>query len=461
MARLIGLFCALLLWPRTLFAAQDDVVLVPTVLAVRETPGAPQTLRRPEPTDGRETMGLARRLDASLREAVQDLGLTLDVSERPSTSGSELTDDALVERATESWLVSPRLELEEGKLRVRILAIAPGSKVLLVRTQEIEPREIELRSMVMMRDLVLAGQKAPGEPRPEKPRGEDERAVVYHARSEGRAVLALNSAALGGYVGYSIQRASGSDDPRLTYPLIALGTGIGLGGSMIIADEWDVGLGDAWYLSAGAWWPAATGLLLAASYDVEPESDRYVYGLVGASTGITLATVALTFKGMGEGGALLAHSGGAFGLLLGGLSQLAYEGQTDETPTRGMGYGAGAGVLAAGLLATQIYVTPSRVLLIDLGASLGALTGAAAASPLIFVEEDVNESRTRAWLLSVAAGTVIGGGIAWWFTRPLDAAGRASERSVAVLPYAGVIGESVAPNGRSQPVFGAGLNGRF
>ena len=452
--------CGVALFTGLASASPDDAVLLPTVVAVREAPGAPETLRRPEPQDGRELVRWARRLDASLGEAVQDLGLTLDVSERPTASASELSEDALVERARESWVVSPRLELDGNRLRLRIVTVAPGSQVLLVRTQEVDPREVELRAMVMMRDLVLSGRgSGKEEPPREGPAGRE--AVARHARSEGRAVLALNSAALGGYIGYSIQRASGSDDPRLTYPLIALGTGIGLGGSMIIADEWDVGLGDAWYLSAGAIWPTAAGLLLAHSYDVQPESDRHVYGLLGASAGITLATAALTFKGMGEGGALLTHSGGAFGLLLGGVTELAYEGKTEPTPTRGMGYGTAAGVLAAGVLATQVQVAASRVLLIDLGASLGALTGAAAASPLIFVDEEEDDARTRAWLLSVAAGTVLGGGLAWWLTRSEAGSGSLDEQRWAALPYLGVIGQHSSPAGRAEPVFGAGLTGQF
>jgi len=44
---------------------------------------------------------------------------------------------------------------------------------------------------------------------------------------------------------------------------------------------------------------------------------------------------------MSEGGAVLAHSGGAAGTLLGGLTEMAYRGSTDLTPERGMGYGAG------------------------------------------------------------------------------------------------------------------------
>src|SRR5690606_28616834 len=125
-----------------------------------------------------------------------------------------------------------------GQLKLRLLAVAPGSRVLMVRTQTFDPGDLEVRSMVMLRDLVEAGSGVPQRPgRMELPE-QDERAVVYHARSAGRAVLALNAAALGGYVGFSLQRASGSSDARLTYPLVALGTGLGLGASMIIADEW-------------------------------------------------------------------------------------------------------------------------------------------------------------------------------------------------------------------------------
>jgi hypothetical protein len=445
-------------------AGPEDVVLLPTVTASREAPGASMILRLPESTDGRDVLRWTRRLDMTLREAVQDLGLTLDVSERPTARTPDLTEDALVERARESWVISPRLEPIEGKMRLRIVGVAPGSKVLLVRTQELEPRELELRAMVMMRDLVLAGRGA-GTTDVERPAVQPgEARVAEPARSPGRAVLALNSAAFGGYVGFSIQGSSDTNDPRLTYPLIALGTGVGLGGSMIIADEWDVGLGDAWYLSAGAWWPTAAGFLLADGYDVERGDDRHLYGLLGATAGITLATVSLTFKGMSEGGALLAHSGGAFGMLLGGLAELAIEeDDTDvQTPTRGMGYGTGAGVIVAGALATQVSVTPSRVLLIDLGASLGALTAAAAASPLLLVDEETSEEgRSRAWFVSVAAGTLIGGGLGWWITRPSETGQSPAPSSMAYVPFAGVIGQSAAPGGRLEPVFGAGLRGAF
>lgn len=440
------------------WAGQDDVVLVPTVIPIAQSPTELPELKRPEAEDDSALARWARQLDAILTEAVQDLGLQIDVSARARDSRHSLDEDALVTRAEESWVISPRLELAGDRLRVRIMAVAPGSRVLLVRSQELSPREVPVRALVMTRDLVQAGRRAPEEPAggPTHPAPPAER-LVMPARSAGRAVLALNAAAFGGYTGLSLQRASGSEDSRLTYPLIALGTGIGLGASMIVADEWDVGLGDAWYLAAGAWWPAASGFLLADGYGVDPEEDRFVYGLAGAAGGITLATTALTFKGMGEGGATLAHSGGAFGLLIGGMAELGAEGRTDFTPSKGMGYGAGLGVLVAGTVATQVQVASSRVLLIDLGTMLGALTGAAAASPLVF-EEEQTAAKDRAWLGSIGAGMVAGGVITYFLTEP-DTDKDASSRLPPLLPYAGRVGESVSRDGRTEPIYGGGVQG--
>jgi hypothetical protein len=119
-----------------------------------------------------------------------------------------------------------------------------------------------------------------------------------------------------------------------------------------------------------------------------------------------------------------------------------------------MGYGAGIGVLAAGALATQVTVSPSRVLLVDLGVGGGALVGAAAASPLIF--KNPTESQTRAWLSATIGGSVVGGVTAWWLTRE-SWLGRRAWRWPAV-PTAGVIGVSER-GGATAPAYGIGLAG--
>lgn len=378
------------------------------------------------PASGQARRKAAKALDSFLAEALKDLGL----SPRPAvaTSRGRAESNAVI---VARWRVFPQLSSYGGdRLKLRLSVIPPGSRVTLSRTRIVRPEELEVKAMVIMRDLIRFGEARSPRVKVVKKR------EINHAdvpESEGRAVLALSSAVLGGYVGLSLQRASGSDDPRLIYPLTALGAGIGLGGSMIVADEWNIGIGDAWYLASGMLWPTLSGLTLAASYDV-PVRERYVFGLVGAASGVTLATVALSRGRMSEGGALLAHSGGGFGMFLGGITQLAIEGTLEETPSRGMGFGAGIGVLSAGILATQVHPPASRVLLIDLGTSLGGLVGAAAASPALLVDDTSSERRERIWLFSIVAGTAGGAVLGFWLTKSGDT--KASEPATTwATPY--------------------------
>jgi hypothetical protein len=444
-AQAAALATALLGVSAVALAGPSDAILLPTAL-----PDKSELALHPENTE--QLTKLAHQLDAILSEAVQDLGLTLTVSDR---SHVVPTDDMLVERAAESWIVSPRVSLEGSGIRLRIVAVAPGQNVLRERTLRFDQQELEVRANVMMRDVVRsAGSQMDSEASHTKA---PEPTLDSDApRSQGRAVLALNAAVVGGYVGFSLQHASGSNDARLTYPLVALGTGIGLGASMLIADEWDITLGDAWFLSAGAWWPIASGVLLAKSYNVQDE-DRYVYGLVAASAGVSLSAAALSLKPMSEGGAVLAHSGGAAGTLIGGLAEMAYYGSTKLTPERGIGYGAGIGVLAAGALATQVKVTSSRMLLIDLSASLGALTGAAAASPLLLVREKESLGRNRLWLASIAAGTVVGGGIGWLSTRGSSKGEALDSNHLHATPYLGM--EPADPTRGTRSFMSLGVQG--
>jgi hypothetical protein len=420
----------------TAHAGPNDVVALPAATTEAEPPDASL-----EP--------LLTRLDQLVTEAVQDLGLTLALQPR---GARELpSDEELVQRALDSWVVVPTLQREGRDLRVRIVAIRPGTRVLLTRSELSSSEDLDVRVAVMMRDLL---QTRPTAALPDKARGMQEEMVEpAEPRSSGRAVLALNAAVFGGYVGYSIQAASGSSDERLVYPLVALGAGVGLGASMLVADEWDVSVGGAWFLSAGLWWPTSAGLLLAGYHDV-PKEDRYVYGVVSGTGGVALAVAAMSLSDIGDGDAALAHSGGVLGMGLGGLTQLFVQGKTNRTPIGGMGYGAALGTLGAGVLATQLELRPSRVLLIDLGVTLGALTGAAAASPLLLVNEEESKPRTRLWLGSIFAGSVLGGTIGWWWTRK-TATERPGAAELLTLPYA-----LATPEARGARLE-AGMLGRF
>lgn len=447
---------------------EPSAEILPTFTPTGEVP-SPLPFRQPGAMDGVLALR-AKELDAILRDAAQDLGLSVELSDSARDRPANATESKLVRRAIDnrSWVVSPRLEIAGDRWLLRIVVVPAGSSIALSRVELIEPDELHVRAVVMLRDLVLAGRGKPGmaarpsfdeeeSEEPQESRGTSRR----RRRSEGRAVLAVNAAVLGGFVGYSLQKVGGSDDARLTYPLLALGTGIGVGGSLIVSEEWDVGVGDAWYLSAGTVWPSVGGLLVAKGRDVQPETDRYAWGLVSGLGGLTLASVALTFRGMGEAGAAMTHSGGLLGMGFGAGTELLVRGTTTETPYEGMGYGAIAGTVVAGAVARQLHGgSVSRVLMIDVGTGLGALSVAAVASPLL-IGDEVSEARQRAWVAGTMGGALVGGALAWWITDDQSPRGEARGIFRYGRPQAGIIAVSRTPGGASAPAYGVSWSGTF
>jgi hypothetical protein len=446
--------------------ARPPVVIWPTLTPAGDAP-ASAPMHRPVPGEAKDTYGRAQELDATLRDAAQDLGFDLYVADAGPAAG-HTRDQDLVERAAGSassaspgggtWVVSPRLEAASGGAYVvRIVVVPPNGHELRVRVETVPADSVGVRGLVMLRDLLSPATAAQAELEQEREaaaRGSAD-GIMHPPRSQGRAVLAVNAALFGGFAAFSLQRSSGSDDPRVLYPLLALGTGMGIGAALLVTDEWNITTGDAWFLSAGGWWGTASAFLIAAGNDVQPFDDRYTWGVAGGLIGVSLATFALTRGTMDDGDAMLENSGSALGLLLGGATELLDKGETPAraTPYRGMGYGTATGLLAAGVLATQVTVSPSRVLLIDVGVGGGALLGAAAASPLIF--QNVTENNTRGWLSATIGGSILGGGLAWYLTRDATPAKVSWLRS---LPTPGILGESPSRNG-PKPIFGLAWGG--
>jgi hypothetical protein len=128
------------------------------------------------------------------------------------------------------------------------------------------------------------------------------------------------------------------------------------------------------------------------------------------------------------------------------------------TPAQGIGYGALSGVLLGGTLATLVEVEPSRVLAVDLGAGLGGLAGAAAASPFIFGER--TPSGDRAFLITTMTATVAGGVLAWFWTKKTPA----KSAEPMVMAFAGPLAppsftRTPVPAFRDPVVLGAGITG--
>jgi hypothetical protein len=426
-----------------LAAAPQHALILATAFEVAPGQYAPTSVS----TDER-TRKLGLEVYDTVREGVQDLGLT----PLPPPTTVPTTDQVVGASEPASWVFAPRLKLEGEQVVLRLIALSPRSRVRLTREEEFTSATLgtlDVRTVVMLRELFDMGRQG-GPERQHQAKGPSRFDSPSAPPSSGRSVLALNAAVLGGYVGFTIQKASRSPDVRLVYPLAALGTGLGLGASLLVADEWNIGSGDAWYLAAGIWWPTASGVLLSEGYGAKRD-DRYGYGLLGAGVGLTLGAAAIAVRPVSEGGAVLAHSGGAFGALLGAMTDAAVRGTTGASLRRGVGWGTGAGVLLGGAVATRITISPSRALLIDLSASLGALGGAALASPLLIVNES-HPSRTRLWLASAGVGTIAGGVIGWLVTAPSHPPAAQPPSGAAAFPYAGLTPDG---NGPSLGVVGA------
>lgn len=382
-------------------ADDADIWVLPTEL--RPTGAAPAPV---------ELELVARQLDAVLQEAVRDFGLTPLLGD-PRLPRREAA--ALTELAREAAVLAPELGLDGADLELKLSLVPRGSEVLLMRVQRVELAELDVRSLGMLRDLLEPARRV-REDCPETPGVLPAESQRPSARSEGRVVLALHAAALGGWLGSSLQRASGSDDARLTYPLAALGAAVGVGSAVIVSEEWDIDVARAWFLGGAMFWPGVATLLLVEGDGPDSPGRRHLLGILGAVGGVTLATAGLALGDVTEGGAALTHSGAGLGLLLGGLGEMLIDGDAERTPRRGMGVGALAGVLAAGALATRIEgPSPSDMLAIDLSALLGGLTGAALGTPVL-VSQEASPTRDRIWLSGILTGTLAGAALGYVIT---------------------------------------------
>jgi hypothetical protein len=446
------------------------VVVWPTVTPAGDD-ASPVPLHRP--TSLEEPLAThAHELDATLRDATQDLGFVLDLAD-PGPAPTHLRDLDMIERAARprpgeaarggTWVVSARLEQLGGdSFLLRLVVVPPNAKELRTRVEVVKGADVSLRGLVMLRDL-MSPDVASHEAAPEAaPPPVDLGTLATPSRSPGRAVLATNGALFGGFVGFSLVRSTGSSDPRVLYPLLTLGTAVGIGAALLTSEEWDVGTGDAWFLSAGAWWGAASGLLIATGTNAEPAAGPFALGIGGGLAGAALGTFALTRARMDDGDAILTHSGAALGMWVGALAELGYRGTTSVTPYTGAGVGSAIGLVGAGAASIFVTVPPSRVLLLDLGAGLGSLAGAAVGSPLIFsglTNTPTTGTKTRIFLAGTLTGTAVGGAAAWFLTRE-SAPKKPTSAWLLGTPNAGVIGQSMTRTGQ-VPIYGISYGGAF
>jgi hypothetical protein len=439
------------------------------VLAVNTDDGQGSAAKDPPDDQDRALQRASRELGATLRDSVQDLGFVLDLGHEDSrTSGSApaafdgrvAVDDllALATQNRETWLLAPSLtRAPHGKFRLSLAMVAPNRPEVRTRVALVAGKDVVVQGLVLARALLESGDPSC------TPVGDEDVAIPSAApRSAGRSIVAANGALFGAFAAYGIQRGSGSSDPRVTYPLLAIGTALGLGTGLLVAEEWDVRPADAWYLAAGSGWGATSGLLLANGNKSSPLEQRYSAAVGAGAAGLGLAGLGLLPGHVSDGGATLTHSGAAYGLFFGGLTELAVRGTTQTTPRRGAGIGSAVGLVAAGAAAHLTNVSTNRVLLVDLSAGLGALGGAAVGSPFVF--GTLTPTRARMFLGATALGTLGGAAIGLAVTHGEAPPPRRKARTGAVFPNAGVIGTTTVATKdgtKDVPAWGVGVSGTF
>src|SRR5262245_8402709 len=112
--------------------AAVPVRLVPT--DVEATPGryAPAAASQDREVRRRDT-----ELDRTVAEALEDMGLEVRHAEE-----SAPVDGDVPAIAGGGWAFAPRLELRTGGALVRIVAVSPASRVLLVREEDLAESEL-------------------------------------------------------------------------------------------------------------------------------------------------------------------------------------------------------------------------------------------------------------------------------------------------------------------------------
>jgi hypothetical protein len=399
----------------------------------------------------------AAELDATLRDSVQDLGFSLAVARAalpPSEHGVGTDDESLLAAAEQdgTWILAPALSrAPHGNIRLELTAVAKGRQEIRRRVATVAAGEVVVQALVLLRGLLQESNASCTQPLTV---GVDPAPIP---RSAGRAIVATNGAIFGGFAAYGLQRGSGSSDPRVTYPLLAVGTAVGLGTGLLVAEEWDVRPADAWYLAAGTVWGGASGLLLANGSLHGSIDGRYSIAAASGGAGLGLAALGLVHGHVSDGGAALAHSGAAVGLVFGGIGDLALRGTTQATPHDGAGVGTAVGLVGGGIAAHFLPVSTSRVLLIDMGIGLGALAGASVGSPFLFGEK--TETRDRLFLGATALGALSGGTVAYFLTRH-DVPARRPSRALTIFPNAGVVATTALPT-RQVPAYGVGVTGTW
>src|SRR5688500_10909693 len=112
--------------------AAEAARLVPTAVEATTSRYSPASTSQDE-----EVRRRGAEVDQTVAGALEDMGLEVVTSAENAPA-----DGDLPQIARGGWAFAPRLELRSGGAILRVVAVAPGSRVLLVREEDLEGNEI-------------------------------------------------------------------------------------------------------------------------------------------------------------------------------------------------------------------------------------------------------------------------------------------------------------------------------
>ena len=250
--------------------------------------------------------------------------------------------------------------------------------------------------------------------------GERSRAMAA-LLSYGTAQGLLTGAALGGI-----------DDGIEAAPVIGglLGGGVGLAGTYLLTRERDISAGTATTIGWGGVWGGLLGGAIVDLAGIGTSTPTGVArgaalgGLLGGGAGWLVASN--TEPSAAE--SAFVNSLGLYGTAGALLIGVAIDPVEVEAYTLNAVIGAGVGLGAGLLLSSSVEVSPTRMLWVDLGASLGAAVPWVLIYPVI---ADASSPVDEQVLGAVSLATMLGGGyLAWHWTEGM-AAEQGDERPLA------------------------------
>jgi hypothetical protein len=353
--------------------------------------------------------------NSTVVDAFTDLGYEVSLATHPAVYDREA--DFLAAAAKGDFVMAIDVRSLKGEhARLEVTYAPPNATSLQSKIEILPKKRVLVRTLVTLRQILSKAPTAPPTCDKSEP---TEPAAGAPGWSRGRVLLVTSTAVFGFAGSYAIYEASQTDNLSVLFPLLALGTGVGIGTGFLVSEEWNITPSVASVLTAGTWWGVWAGYNFGVASNVQPDRDRFAWGLAGGLAGTVLSATTASLHTFSDNEAALIHSASGIGGLIGYELESIINGSVNLNFGWGWAIGTCSGYAAGsvGSFFLKPDITTSRILVTDLGFVVGTLAGVSIASPLLVKNSSPDNSRV--FLASGLGGGLIGAGIAFALSKQI------------------------------------------